>query len=1021
MQDISITFDHPWMLLLLGALPLLWWVSFRHLAGLGNGRRLTALLLRSTVILLMILALAGLQWVRISQKVSVIYLLDQSDSIARAKRELMLDLVIKSVKRHRQAERGDRSGLIVFGREAAIEFPPFDDDLPAVRGLESYLGPTDATNLEAALKLAQAAFPEDTAKRIVILSDGIETLGQAGPVASSMAQSGIGIDIIPIDLLAGSEVLLEKVDLPQTIRQGQPFQTRVVIQRYQQAGDRPVKGRLRLTRSIGASEQVIVDDAVTLDKDINVFPITDTVQQPAGYIYRAEFIPDDPNDDALQQNNRIESFTYVRGRGRVLLIEDWRSPGDNLLVVDALRRGEIEVDVLPSNQLFTSLSELQAYDCVILAGVPRSSGDAAEDIASFSDLQLDMLVANTEQFGSGLIMSGGPDGLGAGGWTNTVIEKAMPVDFQVKNTKVEAVGALAIILHASEIARGNYWQKRIAEESLKVLGPMDYCGILQYSQLGNVWLWGDKHGMLRVGPNRDGMLKRIRGVSPEDMPDFQPSMQMALSSLTTTPASIKHMIIISDGDPAPPARGLVGQFSQESIKISTVAVGAHGPAGHQTLQDIANQTGGNYYQAANPAALPKIFQREAMRVSRPLIREPEGGVLPQIAYPHELLTGLPRQLPRIKGYVLTTVKDSGLVEQILTTGDSEMETENQTLLATWTYGSGRSAVVTSDMGRRWMTGWAEWGGHDQFWQQLVRWTMRPTQTDAKFSIATNTGDGRVQVVVNALDSQDQFLNFLEMQAVAVGPDLKPISVSMRQAAPGRYIGNFEADNAGSYLINVIPGAGHPPLTAGATVPYSDEYRLRQTNLALLQQLSGLTPRGGQPGQLSAPLDAANVDSLLDLDAYRGGLAKAMSMQDIWPWCVLLSVVCLLGDIFVRRVAVDYALALKWIYARFFGKTVSPQDAQRQLRLDRLRERKTEVTATTTADHSAARFEGMANSEAAAHSLPAVDSTVALTDLNPAAAKQQANSLSADDAQEGYTSRLLAAKKAAQKKNPGDTR
>lgn len=1010
MGSYSISFDYPWALLLLLMLPWMWAVSYRALAGLGYGRRLTALLFRSMVLLLVIFAIAGVQWVRISDRITVVYLLDQSDSVARAKRDLMLEYAIKSAREHRNRARGDRAGLIVFGREAAIEFPPYDDDLPTVRGIESYLGRTDATNLEAALKLAQASFPEDSAKRVVIISDGVETLGQAGPVAKAMADSGIGIDVIPIDLLAKSEILVEKVDLPSNIRQGQPFQTRVVINRYQHDSDQPVSGRLRLIRSMGASEQVLVDDTVVLDKDVNVFPITDSIDRPAGYNYRAEFVPDDPSTDALQQNNRADSFTYVRGKGRVLVIQDWKALGDNALMVEALRQAEIEVDIMPSNQLFTSLAELQAYDSVLLAGVPRSSGNDASDIASFTDEQLDMLVANCEQFGSGLLMLGGPDGLGAGGWTNSVVEKAMPVDFQVKNTKIEAVGALAMIMHASEIAQGNYWQKKIAEESLKVMGAMDYCGILQFTGLGDAWLWGDKNGMLRVGQNRSAMMQRIRNMTPQDMPDFQPSVQMALASLQSVNASIKHCIIISDGDPAPPASGLISQFSRSQIKISTVAVGAHGPAGHQTLQNIANQTGGNYYVVTNAAALPKIFQREAMRVARPLVREPEGGFVPEISYPHEVLTGLPRQLPRTAGYVLTTVKESPLVEVSIRANDSEAEPENQTILASWTYGLGRCAVFTSDSGKRWTGRWTDWEGYSQFWTQLVRWTMRPTETDAKFSIATNTSEGRVQVVVNALNKDDEFLNFLDMQAVAMGPDLKPLPLVMRQVAPGRYVGNFEADQAGSYLVNVIPGPGIPSLSTGASVPYSDEYRVRRTNYALLEQLVNLKPTGGTSGKLNPKLETETFAELLASDVYRGGLPRAMSLQDIWPLCLLVGSVCLFGDVFVRRVALDYAYPLQWARAKLFGKSTSEKDLQRQASLDRLRTRKSEVAENVEQSRASARFE----SEGAGDT-SVLEETMGVTKPLTPQTRSSAPGMVGQQEQESYTARLLAAKKAAQKK------
>lgn len=997
------------MLLLLLVLPIIWLSSYGSLSGLGPGRRIAALLFRSALLSLIIVALAGVQWVWKSDKLTVIYLLDQSDSIARAKRELMLKYAIESVKQFRNDRREDRSGLIVFGREAAIEFPPFNDNLPDVKGVESYLGRTDATNLEAALKLAQASFHEDSAKRIVVITDGVETLGTAATTARRMAESGIGIDVVPIDLATKSEILVEKIDIPSNIRQGQPFETRVVVQKYQEAGqESPVDGRLRVIRSVGPREQILLDSAQTLDRDVNVFPIRDTIDQPAGYTYRAEFVPNDPMNDALPQNNRADAFTFVRGKGRVLLIEDWNVPGEYSLLIEALRRGDIEVDIMPSDQLFSSLAELQAYDCVILAGVPKSSGEQADSIASFSDEQIEMLVRNTEQFGSGLVMLGGPSSFGAGGWSNTNIEKAMPVDFQIKNTKVEAVGALAMILHASEIAEGNYWQKRIARAAMEVLGPMDFCGVMQYTGLGDQWLWGDQNGMIRVGPNRQAMLSRIGGMTPGDMPDFEPAMRRVHASLSITPASIKHMIIISDGDPTAPSNGILQAFKTAQVKICTVAVGAHGAAGHQILQKIANTTGGNYYVASNASALPRIFQREAMRVSKPLVFEPDGGVQPQIAYPHETVQGIPRDLPPLKGFVLTTTKSSPLV-QVPIRSNKPAETENQTILATWQYGAGKTAVFTSDVGKRWASRWAEWSGYDQFFTQLIRYSMRPTKNDAKFTVSASYSEGKIEVVVNALNQEDEFLNFLDMSAVGVGPDLKPMPLIMRQAAPGRYVGSIETDSSGSYLLNIMPGKDMAPLTTGVSVPFSDEYRIRQTNMNTLKQIASVTPEGGQAGTVTAPLDLKSLPEVLKLNTYRSGLPQARSLQDIWAWCVLLGAFCLFSDVFVRRVALDYAYPIKWLIAQTKPR-ITAEDVARQQSLERLRGRKSEVGQEIDQQRAATRFEsdGPVDTET-------LDEAQGAKATSKTLAAQAAPTLTEQPKEGGYTSRLLAAKKEAQKR------
>ena len=199
MGRIEIGFQYPWYLLLLLLIPLVWWLGLKSLAGLGPWRRAIAIVLRTAVMLLVIFAIAGVQWIWSSEKLTVIYLLDQSDSIPVAKRQLMFEYAIQSVKEHRQSKRQDRAGLIVFGREASIEIPPFDEDLPNINRPESFFGKSDATNLESALKLAQASFLEDSAKRIVVLTDGNQTLGSAESTAQQLSDTGIGIDVVPVD------------------------------------------------------------------------------------------------------------------------------------------------------------------------------------------------------------------------------------------------------------------------------------------------------------------------------------------------------------------------------------------------------------------------------------------------------------------------------------------------------------------------------------------------------------------------------------------------------------------------------------------------------------------------------------------------------------------------------------------------------------------------------------------------------------------------------------------------------
>ena len=411
-------------------------------------------MLRTIVFTLLVLALANTQLRRSSETMTVIYLLDQSASIPQAQREAMIEYVVNDVELHREDKYGDRASVIVFGRQAIIEVPPLDDDLPILGRLESMTNlRTDATDVSAAMKLAQATFPEGTARRVVIVSDGNENLGDALGIARQLVEDGVGIDVVPVHLDNRNEVSVDRVALPADIRKGQPFEVRVVLNNDTDESAvvaNRVSGRLKLVRRMGSREEVLDEQQVELDPGKTVFRFEHEIDRPDFYELQAIFTADDREQDRITQNNRATAFTHVRGQGHVLVIEDWENrdvagEGECSELVDRLRKMNLEVTVQFTDELFTSLAELQRYDSVVLANVPRSSGTTADNLTNFSDTQVEMLVRNTQQMGCGLIMIGGNNALGAGGWANTELEKAMPVDFRIRNAKVKAVGALAMI------------------------------------------------------------------------------------------------------------------------------------------------------------------------------------------------------------------------------------------------------------------------------------------------------------------------------------------------------------------------------------------------------------------------------------------------------------------------------------------------------------------------------------------------------------------------------------------------
>src|SRR2546421_6053613 len=129
-------------------------------------------------------------------------------------------------------------------------------------------------------------------------------------------------------------------------------------------------------------------------------------------------------------------------------------------------------------------------------------------------------------------------------------------------------------------------------------------------------------GATPMRPAREkGRLKQIvYAASPGDMPTSDPIIRMALNGLQHPDAQVKHVIVLSDGDPSPPAPEVMKAIRAAKITVSTVAVFPHG-MGTQTLEEMARQTGGRFYNVRNANEIPRIFLKEATYALKPAIIE----------------------------------------------------------------------------------------------------------------------------------------------------------------------------------------------------------------------------------------------------------------------------------------------------------------------------------------------------------------------------------------------------------------
>lgn len=988
----GVQFVQPQWLALLAFVPLVYVVSRRSLTGLGPTRKWAAIGLRAAGLTLLALALAEPRLRRPTDATTVLFVVDRSFSIPQdidpnlpvtdvvdRRWEKVRAFIETAVKDRPAGRRDDRSGLILFGKRPKLSLPP-----AAVATLpvdERMAGPIDGnyTDIAAALKLALASFPEGTGKRVVLFSDGNENLGLSEEQADLAKKNNVQIDTVALapGFHNQTEILVQAIESPAVAAQGQRLPIRVLVRNA--TPNTVVHGRLDVVKtSVGETSAVDIEDSpdllergrppkVRLMPGLNVFKFRNKVdpQGDASFTFRATFTPTDsrpvqggavvaglPGDRVA--NNRVETAVVARGQRRVLLIDENAAGSNqsphayllNTLRYDAGQAGgppvaKLRVDRLAADQLPPDKGDLGVflsnYDAVILANVP---------FERFNLDQAEMIRAAVYDQGCGLVMIGGPDSFGAGGYQATPIEAALPVDCEIKALKAAGKGGLVLVMHASEMADGNKWQKDIAKLAIQRLGPADMVGVVQYGGFGGGAGVSWHIPFQAVGEvdssTRNRLLARLDSLIPGDMPDFDPFLTAAYDTLSDPKhnLSVKHTIVISDGDPQYGAAGkkAVAAMAAAGITCTTVGVATHGVNEDAKMQAIAEGTNdgdgkkGTFYKVTNPNQLPGIYIKESRRVSQSFIsKEPFTPERTAGAGSAEVLApGLPSPMPRLYGFVRTTMKQNVLAGMSLK-GPSPYPDQEFPLLASWRYGLGKAVAFTADARTQpdgakqfWDKDWVASEVYRKFWEQVINWVMREPER-GKLTLVTEYRDGRVRVTADVRDEKDRPVGGVTLKGAVttpkpLGPGEKSPAVEFRPKGGGLYEAEFPADEAGSYFLNVNAltplkdAAGNTVLNpdgsaqmkavdagrAGVTVPYSPEFADLESNTPLLKRLADITG-----GTFHTEADADLRQMLADGHVFRDPPASTRALLPFWFWLVFAAAVLLVFDVGVRRIALEW--------------------------------------------------------------------------------------------------------------------
>ncbi|WP_026673304.1 VWA domain-containing protein [Alkalihalobacterium bogoriense] len=829
--------DYPLVLLLLIPAIVVIVVFIRSKIQLSNSVKKVIIPLRFLILALLIVSLAIPNIVFTTTSVHTVFLIDRSDSIENSNNE-MTAFIREAVA---EKKHDDSFAIVSIGKDARVERmlstdKSFSSNWNVIQ--------TDFTNIEAGIQLGSSLLAKERAGRIVLLSDGNETIGNALEQAKILKEQGISLDVVSFEPNDAKDVALEDFSLPRQVFKGEQANLAISVKSSEET-----TGLLR----ISLNNEMIIQDEVDLKEGVNAFRYLYPLEKSGMNRLRAEIIAD---GDSILENNQLSAITTITGSPKILIVEGQEKTSTPLQ--EALQSSGLDVDTITPPKLPTELNGYLQYGTIVFNNV---SG------MKVSEKQMELIEKAVKDFGVGFIMTGGNESFALGGFKNTPIETILPVEMEIKTEEdIPSVGIVYVIDRSgSMMGQRLELAKEAAARSIELLREGDTVGVIAFDD--RTWQIVDTEPMTNIKEVTDNVL----GITAGGGTDIYPGLHEAYMQIQELDLQRKHIILLTDGES--PETGNYQQLIEtgrddHNVTLSTIAVGDG--ADHFLLDTLAEYGTGRFYAVYDETTIPSVLSRETMLTTRTYIED--NPFYPMVVSGNEWTTHFTKGVPQMNAYIATTSKDRASV--VLS---SEKE---DPVLVRWQYGLGKTVAWTSDVKGEWSGQWAAWEQWAPLWNDIITWTIGANQQEP-FDM-TQKREGTKSVVTFSTEEEQA----RPLDANVVNESGQEVETTVRMTAPGQYEVSFEAIEGMHYVQLVEKDEESTPVfQTGLTIPYPEEYKMLPTNETLLQSLAKV-------GEGAAITNGK--------DAFRELNTRPVSKQSISHYFILLAFFLFFIEVAIRR-------------------------------------------------------------------------------------------------------------------------
>ena len=618
---------------------------------------------------------------------------------------------------------------------------------------------------------------------------------------------------------------------------------------------------------------ILMDKKVVLEEKIKILPgehqkfrFPLVIKENGFHSISAELSAE---KDVLFLNNKVDTISYAGSSPKILFVSDpiverhsGQMKSDANYLYNVLVMNGIDAKLRSWKNLPSKVQEYSGYEAVILNNVPSSF---------LSPQEMQVIASAVHDLGTGLIIVGGGSNIGSAGYAKTPIEKASPVRFNPSEGKGPSSMNLILIIDKSGSMSegGNDSKFRMAidgtQSIIEILGEEDKMGVIAFDETSHIIA---APGLIK---NKNELVTKVQGLTPRGSTDFYPALVQANSWLETSGASLKHVILLTDGKTRErDLKALIRKMVENDISISAISIGDDSNV--QLLKDIASLGNGRFFRIEDDLnRLPDIFKLDTLMASANTLSMEET-FSPRFKDPDPVLSGISLKMPQMHGYLVTSPKKRAIIPIISHREDP--------IVAFWRYGLGKAAIFTGDDGSRWSRDLVDWDGFGRLWLQLVKRTMG-AETKGDEPPLFNIRGGMVEIQYNPYQDGEVANNIL---AKIISNDGKTSDLRLIQSGIGKYSGIVDHLSPGKYIVYIYKDEKDDALrlAQGSFVINGElEYVDINKNSALLEEIAAQTG-----GKILSKDDHV-------FDKFGEGIEQYIP---IWPYLFMLAVLLFLADV-----------------------------------------------------------------------------------------------------------------------------